>query len=156
MVKDRKNTVSLGEVMSDADKEILQEPPRAIKELVERITGVNKESSDNDLTKGGDERNNSLNNTSSLNVNNKSLEDKIVYFQRMGKNKQSSPVYLENSVKQKLDYLMKSPKYKAFDRVSLISGIVSDFLEKEKEQIKLGMELTLEKIKNDFNDMASI
>ena len=85
-------------------------------------------------------------------VNEKRIFDRIVYYKRMGSNKEIVPVYIDKIQKEKLDFLLKSPKYKGLSKTAVLSALLSLFLENEEvevnNEIKKNLERLKERIKN--------
>lgn len=133
-------------IMSEEDKQKLNEEPKAIRGLMHFMT-ENKGEKDKIVKKiGGNEKGNTFIKSSEGRINNNLVMDKIIYYKRMGNNKEIVPVYLDKKLKEKLDYLTKSPKYKGFSRTVIISAVVSIFLDSEQEEINKEMAKALENL----------
>lgn len=155
MQKNKKNNVSFNDVFTDKDRKLMNEPPRGIRELVNSMNEHDDIDNLEENIKERMSRSNSFIKLPELKIDNKTLEEKIAYYQRMGKNKKSVLIYIEENVKKKLDILMQSPKYKAFDKVTVVSAIISSFLDLENEEINKAMEIYVKKIEDDLKNITN-
>ena len=147
MAESKNNRISLKKNMAVDDGEF----PRGMAHLANEINGSNKETENQD--KPRDEEIYSFKKGEGSEVNNSEIIERMIFFKRR-KNKKTQTVYLYEDIKEKLDILSQSAKYKDFDRVEILSAVISKFLEDEKDEIKKTMREMLEKWQNKINNLS--
>ena len=151
MNTNKKDTLS--SMMSETERQRLEEEPKAIRGLLHFMN--NEDVGKND-TKETVARRKAIENTFKKPVenaiDNNAVMNRIIYYKRMGINKEIIPVYIDKGLKEKLDFLIKSPKYKGFSRTVILSAVLSLFLDNERDEIENEMKTALEILEKKVNN----
>lgn len=143
MAENKRDNISL-------KKEFDSDMPRGMKHLANFINGEQELVTDDE---GKDDENNSFIKEEAFVANNSKIMERIVYYKRR-KNKKAQVIYLHEDVKEKLDILTKSSKYKDFDRIAIASAVLSIFLDSEKEEIAKTMKELLSEMEKKLGKLG--